>query len=65
MSVEKCPGSKQDSLISSGNGSPCVFRRGCVWQQLSCKQAGGFVNAFKQGSVMGLAGAVGWFVEKA
>ena len=24
----------------------------------------GFLNAFEQGSVVGLAGAVGWFVEK-
>lgn len=69
MRVEKCPRSKQDSLISSGNGCSCVFRQGglCVAAAVlkTCLlKVRGFLNAFEQGSVMGLAGAVGWFVEK-
>lgn len=69
MRVEKCPRSKQDSLISSGNGCSCVFRQGglCVAAAVlkTCLlKVRGFLNAFEQGSVVGLAGAVGWFVEK-
>lgn len=28
VSAENCPGSKQDSLINSGNSCSCIFRQG-------------------------------------